>query len=169
MKILLDLDGVVFAYDFARIVKEHFGITLIAPIYAYDLADELGVANKEIDEMFSNQVWGKPEFVKGALDVLKEWEFKNYEVVIFTNRIKYMGGIELVNYLIKNKVYFKGISGTGQDQDYDFHIDDRPSKLAESNSKNKILFTQSWNEGCHDLKKQFTRVENWQQINEIIK
>ena len=82
----LDIDGVLVKYDFTRLVKQYFGVDIEpAAIFAYNLADVLGVSSKEIDHMFDNQVWGKPDFMENALDVLNEIS-QGYEIVIYSNR-----------------------------------------------------------------------------------
>jgi len=166
-RILIDIDGVICQYDFPKIVKDFFGIDLSSQaIYAYDLADVLGVAPVLINTMFKGQVYGKPNFNDHALETLKEWKAKGYEIAIFSNRVKYMGEYGLLEWLIDNKIPFSGIDVLGNGI-YDFHIDDSPSKLATTNSKTKLLFNQPWNSRCVDVYKQFTRVFNWQEISKI--
>ncbi len=167
-RILVDLDGTIVTYDFPKIVKNFFGVDLDSQsIFAYDLADVLGVSPKEIDEMFKEQVYGKPNFIEGALETLREWEAKGYKISIFSNRVKFMEYWGLVQWLIEYKIPFLEISD-GLDK-YDVHIDDSPSKLAVTNSDVKLLYTQPWNKRCLDIQKQLTRVENWQEIRMIIK
>ena len=91
-RICLDLDGCICEYNFPKIVKNFFGVDLSSKmIFAYDLADVLGVAPALINTMFKEQVYGKPNLVEGALDILKEWKSQGYELVIYSNRVKYMG------------------------------------------------------------------------------
>ena len=165
--VLCDLDGVVVQYQFNKIVKNFFGVDLSPhAIFAYDLADVLGVAPILINTMFKDQVYGQPTFIDNSLDTLKEWHSKGYRVDIFSNRVKYMGMMGLVEWLWEYKIPFTTISdGTGN---YDFHIDDSPAKLASTNSDTKLLFKQPWNTRCLDINRKFTRVENWTQIKEII-
>ena len=167
MRICLDLDGVLCQYDFPRIVKNFFGVSLEAKaIFAYDLADVLGVAPALINTMFKEQVYGKPNIVEGALDTLKEWESKLWEIIIYSNRVKYMGEYGLAQWLIKWQIPFSGIDG-GRGK-YLVHVDDSPSKLASTESKYKLLFRQSWNKECLDIMNQFIRVNNWKEIREFV-
>lgn len=167
-RILLDLDGCVVQYDFSAIVKQHFGVKLSSKsIFAYDLADVLGVSSQEINKMFEGQVFGKPCFKEGALETLREWQSKSWEIIIYSNRVKYMGYMGLAEWLIKWDIPFDGfdLDGSGS---YNFHIDDSPGKLAATDSKVKLLFKQPWNTRCKDIKKQMVRVKSWGEINKII-
>jgi len=160
--LLLDIDGVVVKYDFAGLVKRYFKVDIEPEsIFAYNLADVLGVSSKEIDDMFQEQVWGKPVFMDNALDTLNEIS-KIYEIIIYSNRIKYMGEMGLVTWLVDNQILFDGIDyGQGK---YAFHIDDRPEKLEDTDSTVKLLYTQPWNVGCLNIKKNLKRVNNWYEI-----
>jgi 5'(3')-deoxyribonucleotidase len=117
-----------------------------------------------INAMFNKQVWGKPEFIDGSLETLKSWD--KYEIIIYSNRVKYMGAENLARWLIDYKIPFNGIDNG--DNKYYAHIDDSPSKLASTHSKLKILFTQSWNTRCLDIQNQFTRVYSWEEIGKMI-
>ena len=164
MKLCLDLDGVVCEYDFPRIVKNFFGIDLSSmAIFAYDLADVLGVAPALIDAMFKDQVFGVPNFTPGAIETLTKWKAAGHELVIFSNRVKYMGYDGLAQWLIDWGIPFSGIDG-GQGE-YDIHIDDRPAKLMETNSELKLLFDQPWNQGCHNITGKLKRVYTWKEID----
>ena len=167
IKILLDLDGVVIQYDFPKIVKDFFGVDLSAQdIFAYDLADVLGVSKAGIDLMFKKQVYGKPNFIKGALETLKEWEAKRYKLAIFSNRVKYMGTDKLQLWLKEYQIPFTYISD-GEDR-YDYHIDDSPTKLMGTDSTVKLLYTQPWNLRCLDITKSLKRVNSWEEIRAIV-
>ncbi len=161
-RLLLDIDGVVVTYDFVGLVKRYFGVE-IEPraIFAYNLADVLGVSSKEIDDMFQEQVWGKPIFMGNVLDVLEEIK-QVYEIIIYSNRIKYMGEAGLVKWLVDYQIPFDGID-YGQSK-YDFHIDDRPEKLEDTDSAIKLLYTQPWNIGCLNIKNNLKRIFNWHEI-----
>jgi len=167
MNICIDIDGVLCEYDFPKIVKEYFGVTLPADsIYAYDLADVLGVSSDEIDNMFKEQVWGEPNFVEGAVETLKEWESKGYGIAVLSNRIKYMGVAGLLSWLINSFIPFTSLVKSCDV--FDYHIDDSPAKLMRVNAKTKLLYNQSWNERCLDIKGGLRRVHNWQEIREIV-
>jgi len=166
-RICLDLDGCICEYDFPRIVKGFFGVDLSAQmIFAYDLADVLGVAPALINTMFKEQVYGRPNFVEGAIETLKEWKSKKYELVIFSNRVKYMGYEGLAKWLIEWRIPFSGIDG-GQGS-YDVHIDDSPSKLMATNSRIKLLFDQPWNQRCHNITGKLIRVKNWEGVKAYV-
>ncbi len=160
MRICVDIDGVVCQYDFPKIVKNFFGVDLSAPaIFAYDLADVLGVAPIMINAMFNEQVYGKPNLMKGAVETLTDWKYKGYELVIFSNRTKYMGYENLVKWLVAYHIPFTGIDGgLGE---YDFHIDDSPGKLMSTKSTFKLLYNQPWNERCLNITGELERVDNW--------
>ncbi len=162
-RICIDLDGVVCEYDFPMIVRNFFGIELkVKEIYAYDLPDVLGVSQEDINAMFKEQVYGKPHFIKGAIDTLKEWESKDYELVIFSNRVKYMGELGLTKWLREWEIPFDEIDGgSGK---YDVHIDDSPGKLMSTNSKVKLLYSQPWNERCLNITRQLVRVNSWEEV-----
>lgn len=166
-RICIDLDGVVCEYDFPKIVKNFFGVDLSpTAIFAYDLADVLGVAPAVINTMFKEQVYGKPNFIAGALDTLKEWKSKKYELVIFSNRIKYMGKEGLARWLIYWQIPFTKIDGgLGK---YLLHLDDSPSKLATTDSEIKLLYSQPWNLRCLDINNKFTRVSTWGEVRDIV-
>jgi len=165
-RICVDLDGVVCEYDFPKIVKGFFGIDLSAQmIFAYDLADVLGVAPSLINTMFKEQVYGKPNLAEDAIETLKEWKSKEYELVIYSNRVKYMGHDGLAKWLIDWQIPFHGIDG-GQGS-YDVHIDDSPSKLMTTNSKLKLLFDQPWNKRCHNITGKLQRVYSWKEIRDV--
>jgi len=166
-RICIDIDGVVCEYDFPNIVKNFFGVDLSSQmIYAYDLADVLGVAPAMINTMFKEQVYGKPNFIEGAIDTLKEWESKGHELVIFSNRVKYMGYDGLARWLIDWKIPFSGIDG-GQGS-YDVHIDDSPAKLMATDSELKLLFDQPWNQKCHNITGKLQRVKSWQGVRDYV-
>jgi len=161
-RLLLDIDGVIVKYDFVGLVKRYFNVDIEPKaIFAYNLADVLGVSSREIDDMFQEQVWGKPIFMDNALDTLSEIS-KIYEIIIYSNRIKYMGEMGLAQWLIDNQIPFEGID-YGQSK-HDFHIDDRPEKLEDTDSSIKLLYTQPWNEGCLNIKHNLKRVNNWYEI-----
>ena len=165
MQLLVDLDGVVVEYDFPKLVKQYFKVDLARQqIYAYDMADVLGVSNKSIDDMFKEQVFGRPNFIPGALETLQGW-YGEHEIVIFSNRVKYMGFQGLSKWLKGNKIPFDTVYHSGE---YDFHIDDSPAKLMNINSKTKLLFNQPWNEGCLNIEKKLKRVFNWVDIEKEV-
>jgi len=167
LRLCLDLDGCICEYDFPKIVKNFFGVDLSAQmIFAYDLADVLGVAPALINTMFKEQVYGKPNFAEGAIDTLKEWKAKGYELVIFSNRVKYMGYEGLAKWLVDWQIPFSGIDG-GQGS-YDVHVDDSPAKLMATNSKIKLLYSQPWNERCHNITGELIRKKNWQGVRDYV-
>jgi len=167
-RILLDIDGVVVSYDFADLVWQKFHVRIDpSKIFAYNLSDALGVSSNAIDEMFHDQVWGKPDFISGALSVLNDWKSKEYEIVIYSNRVKYMGYDKLARWLIDWGIPFSGING-GQGL-YDYHIDDRPEKLRDARGKFKLLYTQPWNLQCLNIENELIRVNNWDEIKDIVK
>jgi len=166
-RICIDLDGVICEYDFPKIVKGFFGVDLNAKeIYAYDLADVLGVAPIHINAMFQEQVYGEPHFIEGALETLKEWRTKNYEIVIFSNRVKYMGVNGLGRWLVDWQIPFDDIDGgSGK---YDVHIDDSPGKLMATESRLKLLYTQPWNTRCINITGKLVRIDNWQEVKDYV-
>jgi len=167
MKILLDVDGTLTKYDFKFLAKKYFGIDLSPmAIYAYDLADVLGVSNKVIDSMFHETVFGKAQFYEGALATLQNW-YNKHELVVFTNRTRYMSIPELTKWLTDNGIPFHGIDVEGKGE-YDFHVDDRPEKLMSTNSKVKLLFNQSWNEKCLNATGKLKRVYSWEDIAKYV-
>ena len=166
-RLCIDLDGVICEYDFPEIVKNFFGVDLPSkPIYAYDLADVLGVAPIHINAMFQEQVYGKPNLVVGAVETLKDWKSKGYNLVIYSNRVKYMGVSSLGKWLIDWQIPFNDIDG-GNGK-YDIHIDDSPAKLMATDSRIKLLYNQPWNEGCFDLTKSLVRVKNWKEVKDHV-
>ena len=167
LRICIDLDGVVCEYDFPKIVKDFFGIDLDASdIYAYDLPDVLVVSQQEINAMFEKQVYGSPTLVKGAAVTLTDWQSQGHELIIYSNRVKYMGETELIRWLKKYRIPFNFLTnGHGQ---YDVHIDDSAAKLMATNSRKKLLYTQPWNKRCLNIKRQLIRVLNWKEVNYFV-
>ena len=165
-RILVDVDGVIVSYDFASLTLKYFGVSIDpTEIKAYNLADELGVSSKEIDNMFHDQVWGRPDFIKGSVETMKAWE-RRYEIIIYSNGVKYMGYEGLARWPIDWGIPFDGIDGgLGE---YEYHIDDRPEKLCDTNSKVKLLFTQPWNMRCKNIKTRLKRVDTWEAIREAV-
>jgi uncharacterized HAD superfamily protein len=167
VRILLDIDGTVTKYDFKFLAKKYFGVDLSPmAIYAYDLCDVLGVSQIAIDTMFKEQVYGKPTFYDGAIETLNKW-YNKHELIIFTNRTHYMSITELTKWLTDNGIPFHGIDEVG-DKEYDFHIDDRPAKLMNTNSNVKLLFDQPWNTNTLNIIGKLKRVYNWVEIKEIV-
>ncbi len=166
MRLCLDLDGCICEYDFPKLVSRFFGIDLVPQeIFAYDLADVLGVSPLEINKMFEEQVYGPPNFIEGALETLKEWQSKGYELVVFSNRVKYMGYDGLATWLKYYDIPFNGIDG-GKGK-YDIHLDDSPRKLMSTDSKRKLLFDQPWNRRCLNVTGSLQRVKSWQEIRDV--
>ncbi len=166
-RICIDLDGVICEYNFPKIVKDFFGVDISSRvIFAHDLADVLGVTPALIDMMFKEQVYGKPNFTEGAIDTLREWRDKGYQLVIFSNRVKYMGFDGLSKWLFDWQVPFSWLD-EGLNS-YDVHIDDRPSKLMATDSKIKLLYTQPWNKGCLNIKGELIRVNSWDEIRKRV-
>jgi len=165
-RICVDIDGVIAEYDFPKIVKNFFGVDISpAMIFAYDLADVLGVAPHIINTMFQEQVYGKPNFIQGAIETLKEWKSKSWEIIIYSNRIKYMGELGLAKWLVEYQIPFDDIdSGQGK---YLLHIDDSPSKLMATDSTIKLLYTQPWNTRCHNITSKLMRVNNWMEVRNV--
>jgi len=166
-RICVDLDGVICHYPLKELVWEYFQVDIEEEnIYAYDLADVLGVSHAEIDTMFKEQVYGKPNFIDGAVDTLREWKSRRYELLIFSNRVMYMGYDGLARWLIDWRIPFTGIDG-GQGA-YDFHIDDSPSKLMETDSKIKLLYNQPWNKRCWNVTGELVRVKSWEKVRQAV-
>lgn len=163
LSICIDIDGVICEYNFPKIVKDFFGVDLSASmLFAYDLADVLGVAPALINTMFREQVYGRPNFIKGAIESLREWESQGYELIIYSNRVKYMSYIGLADWLTKHQIPFSGMDG-GQGK-YDVHIDDSPGKLMATHSKLKLLYNQPWNIRCLNITGKLIRVDSWQEV-----
>lgn len=169
MIICIDLDGVVVRYDFHRLAKQYFGVKLPEDeIFAYDLADVLGVSPDEINDMFKEQVWGKPKFIEGAVETMRGW-LNKYVIGILSNRTKYMNIEGLIQWMEHYKIPFSFVVTKLKTYPFAYHIDDSPSKLMKVNAENKILFNQPWNKRCLNIKNGMIRVNNWQEIREIIK
>lgn len=166
-RLCIDIDGVICEYDFPKIIKKFFGVDL-SPImiYAFDLADVLGVAPVLIEQIFKEQVYGQPNFVEGAIDTLTQWIARGDEIIIFSNRIKYMEVAELTKWLFKWGIPFTRVA-TGQG-DYDVHIDDLASKLMATNSRLRLLFNRPWNKWCLNITRELVRVNDWQEIREMV-
>jgi len=135
-------------------------------IFAYDLADVLGVAPSLINTMFKKQVYGEPNLVEGAIDTLGKWKAVGNELIIYSNRVKYMGYEGLGEWLKRWQIPFSGIDG-GQGI-YDVHIDDSPGKLMATDSKLKLLYDRPWNERCLNITGELYRVYSWAEIRAIV-
>ena len=167
-RICVDIDGCLCEYNFPQIVKSFFGVSIEKyAIYAYDLADVLGVSHLMIDTMFKEQVWGKPTFMPDALETLQEWRGK-YWIAIYSNRPKYMGREGLRAWLGEHQIPCDWITEEKVEYEYDFAIDDSPAKLQSVNSEVKLLYNQSWNERCLDITNSLRRVHSWREIRNIV-
>ena len=165
-RICLDLDGVVCVYDFPRMIKEDFGIDIRSEdIYTYDIDDILGVTKEAVIAMFMKRVYDPAICEPGALNTLNEWIAKGYEIFIYSNRINLIGTTALLLWLNDNDIPFTSLT-RGLKNEYDLHIDDRPPKLAATNSRYKMLYHRPWNDKCLDIKNQFRVVYNWKEIKE---
>lgn len=169
MRILCDIDGVLCEYNWPKLVKDFFGVDITKyQIFAYDIADVLGVAPFLVNNMFREQVYGDPHFVPQAMSTLRDWEGLGYDIAIYSNRVKYMKEEGLTKWLIKYKIPFTGIDSKGTAHLYDYCIDDSPAKLMASTSKIKLLYDQPWNKSCLNITKQLHRIKNWEEIHKEV-
>ena len=165
-RICLSLDGIVCEYDSPKMVKNFFGIDIPSEeLFGYDLADVLGVTPTLINTMWEKQIYDKPNFIRGAIETLKEWGFQKYELVIYSKRIEYMGYDGFTLWLRDCRIPFNRINnGRGQ---CDIQIDDSPSRLMEADSKFKLLFDQPWNGKCLNITGKLKRVYTWGGIRNV--
>ncbi len=176
MNLLIDLDGVVCRWDFPRLTKEFFGVSVPNElVYTYSLEDALGVPTREVHEMFCAIADEPPEFIKGAIESLTRLQEARHSIVIYSNRRCFIKngckGLQewLCAYGIPNDRVLPDLEGipTGF---FDFQIDDHPYKLLSGNgtSRVKLLFDQPWNRQCLDIHQQFIRVKAWKEIEELV-
>ena len=166
-RICLDLDGVVCEYDFPRMIKEDFGIDIrTEDIYTYDIDDILGVTKEAVKAMFKKRVYDPARCEPDARDTMEEWIERGYKILVYSSRSSLMGSVTLELWIDENHIPCTHLT-TGQGE-YDIHIDDRPSKLAATDSRHKLLYNRPWNRGCWDIKHQFRRVYDWKEIKERV-
>ncbi len=173
-QLLVDLDGVVTQYDFPKLLRKYFDVSIKSEdIYAYSIEDVLGVSAKDISMMFAKEVFSPPRFIKGALDALEYFTTEDFDVGIYSNRIQYTKVEGLRDWLEKYKIPFTSII-TEQTLPSYIHafVDDSPAKLMLVDDavrvKNLLLFSQPWNKKCLNIKGRIRRISGWKEIKELI-
>jgi len=173
MNILLDIDGVVCAYNFPKLIKRWFGLDIQqSDITTYRLEECLGLPTKDIDQMFDTEVACSPEFIPGAQEAIQRLS-KDHLLFIWSHRLKHTTKDELEEWLLDHMIPFAEVLEEGQVKGgrlFDYFIDDSPDKLLSLNGsvKHKILFDQPWNRSCKNIMGLLKRVYSWQEIEEII-
>ena len=172
--IIVDLDGVTVQYNFAEIIQKDFGHTVInSGIWCCSIEDSLGVSPEAVTKMFQVENKAKPNFMPGAIETLKYFLAKDYEVYILTNRLYFMTKEELVAWLEKYRIPYSGLVTNGDLPFYAHaHIDDSPTKLMSVRDKievkHSILFENPWNKKCLNIKGEMERAKNWGQVRRIV-
>lgn len=171
MNLLIDIDGVIAAYDFPALTREFYGKAVTnKQILAYSIADVLGVTRESVNRMFTAACHYPPNFVKGAMKSLLHFQAQGDAIYIYTNRLYFMTRTELIHWLYKYGIPFIGLFGDTKATEFDFHIDDSPCKLMETDGrvKHKLLFSAPWNKSCLDIEGKLQRVKNWKEVREVL-
>ncbi len=172
--IIVDLDGVITKYDFPALTKKWFGATIHNKgVWCYSIEDSLGVATEDVVKMFQEEVEAPPNLVPGAINTLKLFMARDYEVYVLTNRLYFTDENRLIAWLDKYGIPYSAVLTNGDLPDYVVaHIDDSPTKLMSTRSKTEvkhsILFDNPWNRQCLNITGQLERAKNWGQVKEII-
>lgn len=172
--LLVDIDGCICQYNFAKLTKKWFGTAVPnTGIATYSLEDSLGVPSKMVCDMFKAEAHAAPNMIRGAKDVLQEFITKDYNVFIYTNRLHFMTLVELEDWLDRYEIPYNDIIGNGTLPSYiHAHIDDSPSKLLAVDEattvKHRILFSNPWNKHCLDILGKFERANNWQAVRRLV-
>jgi len=124
-------------------------------------------------DMFAVEVFASPNLVPGAVQSLRQFISKGYDVFIHTNRLMWMSPTELADWLDKYDIPYHDIITEGYMPDYVYaHVDDSPRKLLniaeETKVVHSILFSRPWNLGCLDIYRKFERARNWTEVRSII-
>lgn len=171
--IICDLDGAVVEYDYPKMIKKHFGVSILPEwINCHNLEDALGLPPKGIEKMFIEEDKEAPNFIPGAINALLELKGQGFNIVLFSRRVKLMGFVGLYKWVVNWGIPFYNLA-----KDYAdlpafavAAIDDRPSKLLKIDAVTRvdklILYPQPRNERCHDILGKFTWVRNWKDILE---
>jgi hypothetical protein len=143
-------------------------------IQFYSIEDCLGVPQKEVQKMFAKEVWAAPNMIKGAKESLEWFIIHDYDVYIYSHRLKYMTLTELQNWLDKYNIPFTAVVPcSGLPSHALAVIDDSPSKLLEIEekvfTKKLLLYFNPWNELCIDILHKFKRVRSWKDVMKEIK
>ena len=172
--ILLDVDGCVHRYNFGAITKEHFGRAVYnKDIKAYSMADALGVSDNDMREIWAKEAQKPANLIEGAVDTIKWFLANDYQVFILSSRAKIMTYSGLEKWLEKAGVPCSGMMAFGTLPEYvHVAIDDNPSKLLRIKEEAKVgkllLFNQPWNAFCRDIKRQFIRVYDWDDVKKEV-
>lgn len=172
--LLIDIDGVICQYDFARLTKQYFGVEVPnTDVFTYSLEDSLGLPRKAVSDMFAKEVFAEPNLIPGAVRHLELFLGKGYAINIYSNRLYWMTQEELGDWLDKWGIPYTDVINGGQLPSYiHAYVDDSPSKLLgvdeQTVVKHLILFTSPWNKHCLDILGKFERAKNWNEIRRII-
>ena len=174
MNLLIDLDGVVCAYDFPYLTQKYFGVTIPNNgIYTYSIEDSLGVPSKDVIDMFDVEVHSPPNTIRWAKTALEGFIAADYDVGIFTSRLTWMTIAELRDWLDKYEIPYTSIITNSTLPSYAHaHVDDSPTKLMNVaraiEVKHSILYTNPWNVNCLNITGTLKRAKNWKEVKEIV-
>jgi len=169
--VIVDIDGVVCQYDFPKMLKKHFGVSVDNKlIHSYSIEDCLGLPGDLVSKMWEEEAYNKPNFIPGALQALKKLHSQHL-VFIYSNRAKIIGDYALYQWLKENKIPFEDLYSREHAYSrprYVYHVDDSPQKLMDTGAENKLLFDQPWNRGCKNILGELKRVKSWKEVLEVI-
>ena len=182
--LMVDMDDVIVTGNFLNVVEtfldKKIDINTVKSYYLQDLIP------KEQKDAFWQYIKDKEFYKKASLlpdcyDVLEKLN-KKYNIYIATAYIwkNDEAGIDLSGNLLKEKYYFlqEKLPFIKPEQyifiinknmlNFDIKIDDKPSNLDNANLK--ILFSAWHNKDLPlEEEKKYHRVENWQEIYELLK
>ncbi len=172
--LIVDLDGVVCQYDFSTLIKKHFGVVVTnEQVQLSSLEDCLALPSKRVKEMFTVEAFQPPNMIPKAQEALELFTIREYNIIIYSNRLKVMTMDELKAWLDQYNIPFNHVvNGGGLPSHAVAAIDDSPTKLLHIDEAvtcpKLLLFSNPWNQLCLDVLKKFKRVTGWPAIVEEI-
>lgn len=182
LKIGIDIDGTITkASIVSDVIKHSYREDFkYEDIVEYDLRKVLGISQEDVEEIFNlheKDLITEPILNDNALEVIKGWSAKGYEIIIVTARKKiqesktkvWLEGIGLPY----NKLYVLGgydKTGVVESEGLDIFIEDRRETILSVEDKVpetiNVLIDTPYNQGA--IGKQSKRLFNWYEIEDYV-
>lgn len=172
--LLIDIDGVICQYNFPELTKQYFGQAVPNKgIFAYSLEDSLGLPKSAVANMFALEVGSSPNLIPGAIQVLKHFIMRDYNILIYSHRLNWMTPSGLKDWLEEYGIPFSAVVGCEELPNYVLaQVDDSPQKLMDTAEqiqvRHSLLFDNPWNKKCLNITGRLERVKNWSEVRRII-